>query len=897
MAYTSLTSAQTDAKSPIDQQMMDLIRTNEDDLDSRVTTLEDDKDVSDYVDSRFDDGVVDPADPIIGSGNTGLTSTASTNPRSLSFADLRPSIGIERVYFRTLVPVLDEATSDDLPVWKLPDDDRFRFYGGSWKIIVDFDGDRVQASTSGDYFTCTAVCDSFAPLVQIDTTSATTIDIDVDSAGSPTSINAEFTLVNTDTGLHTVGSPLYDSSNVGLGLNIHHFKVELTGAYNLEVTGVELASDTTYTQLGGKALIDKVLTTHSQASLTLPTQTAAGARSIRYVDRADDTLKWATQNVGVVQTALNGAASAAATALTVDDTTGFEAGDMIQIIDTDGDYELNIISSITPTTTINVVNGLGTNMSDNSVVRRYCKTRRSSNIDFDNHEYLGTRGFICLGNSDYGPSFSRTDVGTAGDFEFTYPSGLVGAVGNEIKQDKEGETIGVSIDSAGDFLKYTTTASALAIAVKNSATTTANQIGLQIDGVDVDIDLPDDDNLLSVYPIYSDMQVGSHEIQLTHAGGATDDRCFFAILEYTVKKHTDLDDQRDGGEIFEIIQPAEYNTNPTANPSDISSGIFRFNPLMGALFRPISTGTAGWDWATSQTGQPFGGYVRADAQTGCNYERTFFGTGFEILGVQDVDGGHWDLYLDGTLLTTDAGGNFPSAVGTSYESGNTFFTESTGRLDFYHSATANCRAIITGLDIGYHLLEIRSTNSKDASSTAYTARVTAFDVIGAPSIAVGQQVTSRDNEVYLGSWKDSRKFGALDTFQNISKRSSFQRLQVSTTQRSFSAQGVLERITCSHLCSGRPVMVDFEFSCQTSNNKIVIDFELIIDGMLADQTAPLARRKTQEILSTTDDEYVGVSFGPIVLKKGYHDFAIACTRQSGLDNLLGNKALLIVREV
>ncbi len=39
MAFTSLTTGQTDADSPVNETLMDLIRTNLDDLDTRVTSL------------------------------------------------------------------------------------------------------------------------------------------------------------------------------------------------------------------------------------------------------------------------------------------------------------------------------------------------------------------------------------------------------------------------------------------------------------------------------------------------------------------------------------------------------------------------------------------------------------------------------------------------------------------------------------------------------------------------------------------------------------------------------------------------------------------------------------------------------------------------------------------
>jgi len=427
MAYTSLTTAQTDAKSPIDEQMMNLIRTNEDDLDSRITTLEDEKDVSDYVDNRFDDGVVDPADPLIGSGNSDLTSTATTNPHGLSLADMRAVCGRERIVFSNLVRLDGEYDSDGRPAYGLPHDNRVRFYG-TFSVEDGTRGNIVKCQTENDYFEVTAVCDSLALLIHSNT--AADVEITVDGVTAPvTSVRNPLTAGDYETG-KALNQVVVDTAMENLNSNIHHFKIAFDSSNTYYIAGVDVISDPTYEEMAGKAFTDKILNTFAKATLTLPTQTAKGARSIRYIDRADNTRKWATQNVEVLSTTSTAVANPADTNIAVTSSTNFEVGDIIQVQDSDS-MGLYRITTIGAGPDFDISGTFGQTFSSGATVSRHCKTSLSSSISHDN-EVISK--ITHIGNQGYGVDSSDpiASVSTpAGDLHWTSEDGMTSIVMND----------------------------------------------------------------------------------------------------------------------------------------------------------------------------------------------------------------------------------------------------------------------------------------------------------------------------------------------------------------------------------------------------------------------------------------------------------------------------------
>ena len=815
MAFTTINSTQTDAKSPIDEQLMDTgVRLNFDDHESRLGTVESEVGVVDFADERFEDGVVKADDKILGYGNTGLTSTASTNPRGLSFGDLKAVLGVERVYFGRLVEKPEEFKDRGIPVYGIEGDDRVRFVG-IWheRCSESYYTTAIATIDPNAYVEFTGVFDSIFPMIHAETSG--TIDFSIDGVSVSTNVNATNNSVGILQDVKFKNKTIYDSNLKGLGQDIHTLKIERNsaGTNPLIVFGVNVVSSSTYQELGGKAFIRKQLVSFPKSTLTLPTVTEKGGRSVRYLKRSDNTIAWATNNIETGETTTSGALTGgSSSSVVVGDGSGFQAGSIAYFVE-GSTFEFILINSVS-TNTLNFSGTIVNSFSSGVVVMNYGNTSVASDLTYSNEElYLTVNPKQSSCETDASEesfgltnSTNKIDADSTLDYNcvnFSCYQALAGLT-------TDGRAV-VKVDNTtvGDFLiSFYGTGLGVLVFVGSAA---SNNVNFYVDGVN--IGTPTITTLSAEYVYYtvaSNLDVGFHKVVFEKDNT---DSTSFNIVKcdiYMPKLPSELDSLRDGSKLMDLYQPGQYIDVPTTlRLEGAPRGTHRLSPNEGWVFN--TPGGAASPFVLTGTNSasslpPF--YISGQNDGITDNEPSvsfgFFGTGFGLFVNTKNSNGIINITVNGNALTTANFGSLTVYATTASSFSSSAFNTSTGALDLYTSTTNYNYISFTGLGLDYHNVEIDIDLTKNASSSNRNCEIFCADVIGAPGLnyKAGHN-TVRTIGYTTGSINDTRVFkDSLTPFKKTNRSVILQSYLDSAAMESISSCSTVTYATFPGFCAG-----------------------------------------------------------------------------------------------
>lgn len=721
-----------------------------DQLAARMVTVESAAQNVIFTDKQFSDFVINPADPIDGAGNTGLTSNGSVNPRGLSFSDLTTKYGEEIIRFMDIVKTgkFDSAGRSEHMIVTPSQELRVMFYGdwedmnhgtglnetqglGGVAIGANWVKRLRQASVAGSYFTVTGVFDGIAlNMGWIENTNWST-DIEVEIDG-----------VNTGVPLNVTGQPILqnkgqatrifcDPSMLNLGHNIHTVKFTQNDAINREFwpNGVSLIHSSKY-QMPGKAWVNKAIQTYATKTvITDPSIGVKGAKILRYIDRADNTIKEVVNNVTVISSAVVGSVGSGSTTLSVTSGTGFAAGQIIEITDGPTNSERakvlsvggNNINIAAPGTVNSYVNPtvsmygrtLTTSVHTNERVKAKRNVRSFSNGDSTSSEF----GNIYTGSGT--PYFFHSDDGAS----IVVPDGNWGhraAAGNNGYYHSE---YGVYPTTNAAYLTYYFVGTGLDVLL-DSGTVSAASIRANIDGVDVGI-ISNSGDENKWYKVCSDLPEGQHCVMFVISQTGTANFSIVDFQEYECAYPSLFDTIAKGNRLSIRTTRAPYRSDnsyssntatfPYANRSGMAKGVVCQSILRNAR---IYSPTAAWSF-DALLGPTFGLQVwqGGGAVTGDYIEQWFFGTGVDVEFLYRNDQGIQQISLDGSTATA---ANFPSMVvqGQGYNS-------ATGKVDCYNVTSDYKRVSFANISAtpAWHRIRITITGTKNVSSSAFNIYV------------------------------------------------------------------------------------------------------------------------------------------------------------------------------
>lgn len=749
---------------------------------------------TDYLENSFNDRVIPAKDNFEGAGNTSLTDNANTNPRGLSFADLKHISGEEKIEMYRIEKT-GEKDSDGKPEWKIvspKEDNRVRLYG-QWEHVVDTTNSYyVQSSVETDYILVSGVYDSIGVMISQDPTNQPN-DVDFLVDGSDTGTNISFRHPHPLAGIGVKTMAIAsDSSLKGLGLDLHTTKIINNSSdsnFIIKVNGIVLVGDNVANgdEVAGNMFVGKQAVSFAESlAVSGPTANSAafdkGGTLVRYVDKADNTKKWSERFVPTTETTAT-TISSATNSFAVADATGFEIGDIILLKDSSSSEKLRItnIVSNTLTTDTNTMHAY-----TNADVVVWAKTFLSSSIARDDEEVSNIRHFREFSSGSTGNDMSALPTSGSNSRTFVkddgssvlHARGAFSVAATTIKPE------GIRLNADGDSIMYSWYGTGIALELYDSASGGADTFTYFVDDIDAGELNTAGNTDLRIVDIMSNLPMGQHTLTLIQVSGATFSPVITRFIEYVGKKPDIFNEgpsqTQQSGNILAIKQrPAEYLFEITPGRDDMSTGVFYQSFGRHAVFSNGSGGTTDWSFTFSISTTAFGHEFYTD-RSGASINRWFFGTGFELVYLAGT-GGDCQLAVDGSNLTT---GNFGSATFTE-STGLTNFVTGTGVLTPGSSGSGAGKLSVVGLSATpeWHLLTI-TTSSSGTTRTFY-----GMMIIGAPGFT-NLLETSQGNiaaQALGQSIIDTRRFNAVESLELVPESSQANGFltSVSTTSASY----------------------------------------------------------------------------------------------------------------
>lgn len=818
----------TDAKSALDE------------LADRVKTLEGFTTVNDYLEANFNNHVLKGDHPD-GAGNTGLTSTAITNPYDLKFSDLKIVPHSERVDIVDLQRIPGVRDSLGRPQFYAVTtrglDKRIRFTG-TWEKIANSNGRFVGTNITGDYFEITGVLTGLIGMLFVGAGQSTGVDTDVDNVDQGTDIN-----------LTTFASTLqanYQRPNTkfilasGKTLDIHNVKVTNLGGGEFNVYGVELLNESSNaTSLPGNGFIDFIKReVSSKEDMTLPTPTGTkGGRLVIYRD-----------SDGLLQTALREPTNATTTGgngisgqpnLGVADTTGFLAGDMIRISE-GGLSEYIMVSAI----------GLGTLICLTNLVNSYSNAnvemvaRGTINADHSNEEsyevHWGHFKFGILADTWSGLGTVASDrVGTLDD-------GLTNLVGEDVAQVNQY----ANPTAIGDYLEFTFYGTGADIIQNRTATDPDATYNIYLNNT----------LMLSGYnfargevlKLFSDGKFKTNVIRIYRATtGAVSSSIFLGIVCYQTSKPT-----FNGLELASGNITSNYLANPVRNSDD---GTVRHHL---SYSEPVLFG-ANWS-KVKNTAYPGGAYLLNVGPGTVDYiDFTFMGKGItfynsQLAGriaivnvlIKDTDGVfRAPSALTGFSLTYSDGVSFSQAGATDTKLRWIGFPENmVNTIRFQRGANGDFLVSIV-----------------DVHQSMYGVEFGQNAMYG--HVAIGSTYL-KDDRVFCAITEDEKFLCSNDNFSTFTT-SSTTPIPISETTTPFymDRDGYVEMAISSRM-----------FNTAATNNT---QCAVVLDGVVFDSL---------DVLNTQNHPLIASrSYFPIFLSKGFHTISMYASVTGGTGSFTGSR--------
>jgi hypothetical protein len=717
-----------------------------DEIAGRVVAVEGATAGQDYTDKAFDDYVTEiPTNP-------GLTDTLLTNPRQISVSQLQTLLGEDRILCWGVAKT-GNYDSNGLPEWEITvpkKDNRVRLYGSSWQSIYNDAGQLVYTSDVGDYILVTGVMDAFAMLTYLGGDAPSTLDIKVDNVSTGIPINTRGTPLGIGTQENIVIS---DQSLKGFSQDLHTIRItnqsgDASSVFRM--SGFTLINSTPL-QLGGAAYVHKGLQTFSKAAITPVVVGNKGGKIVRFIDRADNTIKELGQSCKVLET-LSSSIGAGSTTLAVNNATGFKAGDIITLSDT-LNHERVLVSSVNTGTNSILLSTATVNAYTNATIALTAST--FSNADHSNEEVVALKPWRAYSNNkiltfkdfSYG-----SDVNSAANCHMDDEVSSMSVVTGYDNYDAGADSFGIRFTASGTALKYTFKGTGLDILMR-TGTGNPTQINDFVFAVYVDEVLIGTLTPASLktkwYKICSDLPDGNHSVTFIGTGSLSY-AFFLAFKEYQTKSAAPLALVPKGN----ILSSRQVSAN-------FRSYVGQIAPSEGVLRTPINRGTLKREGAgpgigltyyegTTASGMYVNGNLLQLHQAGAFLSRWFFGTGVEVLSYGNPSCSIGELRIDGNLVTS---GNFPSATISG------LVNPATGLFDTYVAGATypNQKSGIQGLPLGWHEVKVTATYTKNAGSSAYDLNIEGFDIIGGFMEGVTPKKSFRPScRNFMGGAKDLR---------------------------------------------------------------------------------------------------------------------------------------------
>lgn len=753
--FQSLTAAQCDAKSPLDEDLINGddgtstggVRYNLDALDERTTALEATGNVASFA-SLFDDCVIPGSHPSEGAGNSGLSDTASTNPHGKDFATVRYIHGCKYYYIHGIRPTgrtVDRSSefteiTEALQEWQV---------FGNWtedemvvRVYTKHDSNIRQdvASQTGielemrednsSFISINGVYDSIGLLSLNFTNRSSDIKVYVDGAAQTAlSINSPNAAVGNQVEVDQI---LSHADLKGLGLDLHETVfIQSDSSQYFTIHGFVCVGDNVAdgSVIGGNVLIDKVKTTIAEtASVSAPTfSNTYGGLAVLYMDRTSDgDLTWAVTEVEDVTTTTASVISGGAST-TVDVASGqgsnWDTGDIAWVQDGTTTQEFNRVSSVS-TDTLTMANTFSNGFSSGVAIKRVGRTWLNSAVTKfdDTWEANGQRlinrfWYRCFGHENNDTNTFGILNGAVNDVHYTlrdYTTHLsLGGTGSiDSQQGNAGSNAYDTFDgfrsAAKNWGVFVFTGTGCAFWTYNSSSLT-NGYDIYYQGVLIgSLDSTADDGIRR-HNIISGLPMGTHVIGIYHDGTGTEDQyimgadVFSCDLPPAIKPGDGSRTQYEGNILAYRHVLADYDFS-LADSGGVVSGYGYEIGSYGVRYLPdvrrtwiFDNGdedrTNDFDASISEhTQENFGANTATTDHTNASAELWFFGTGFEFVYITASSGGLADITINGSALTT---GNFGGISGNIYESNGAsatgFDSTTNGRLDSY-AASATTNA-------------------------------------------------------------------------------------------------------------------------------------------------------------------------------------------------------------
>lgn len=758
--YEELTEAQTDAKSPIDEQLVQGneatdtggIRHNFINHEDRITDLENNADVSDFAD-LFDDCVIPANHPQHGAGNTGLTNSAATNPHGKDFATVRYQHGVKYYYIhgiRKTGKTIDRSSefteiSDPLQEWQVfgnwtEDEMVVRMYSrhdnGMVKNVANESGTELRLNEEDtSIFSVNGVYDSIGLLLNTESRSAS-VPAYVDGSLVVTLDTAR---PHASFGESIPNDVLMSDSNLkGLGWDLHETVFINSDSSPLSITGFVCVGDGVAhgSVIGGNVLVNKTSTAISEtASVTAPTTTGTyGGLAVLYTDRTSSgALTWAVNEMEDVTTVTDSVISGGAST-TVDVPTGegsnFAAGDMIWVKDGVTTQEYARVTGVaTDTLTVSAAftNGFSSGVALERVARTWLNSSVSTYDDTweaNNQRLVNRFYFRCFGHEHGGANTWGQLNGAQNDVHYTlrdYGTNLTlgGGATCDTQQGNAGSNAFQTFDGfrstgqMGGFFTFTGTGCAVT-AYNSSSLASGASFDIYYQGILIgSLDDTADDGVRR-HNIISGLPMGTHTIYIYQPGGSTEEQylmqfdVFGPDLPAVVKPGDGSRTQYEGNILAYRNLMADFDFSTPDRQGVVVSGFGVEIGSMGVKYLPDvqrlwefdnGSGDRSDSWDSSLSG--------ADSET-------YFGGAHVKSDHTNATASIWFfgtgfefIYTESSsrgegVITIDGttltAANFGSA--TFYESLSVTggFDDSTGTLDMYDSSgDQNCRFGVTGL--------------------------------------------------------------------------------------------------------------------------------------------------------------------------------------------------------
>lgn len=287
---------------------------------------------SDYLNDNFLDTTKKP------STNTGVSSTALTNPLSFNFAASdEPRYGFKLLRIKRLVEITDPAKRiANKPTYEIEFTENVPscrgYVAGNIRLREQSDGKLIESLDSGDIVGITGLCRQVAWVLEPSTASTATATRSTDGVTGSTISFASATVASQGLGIPNLSPILHNSTLENDGL--HDFRISADQAGVLKLVGIAVYfenADASIALPGGTSFVDKASVTTTASTLSVPgiTTPLGAAHVIRKTAQA--TVVAETTELSLKQSIGVGAINTNLVTVTTGDGVKFAQGDLIRI--------------------------------------------------------------------------------------------------------------------------------------------------------------------------------------------------------------------------------------------------------------------------------------------------------------------------------------------------------------------------------------------------------------------------------------------------------------------------------------------------------------------------------------------------------------------------------------